>query len=139
MYPRKPLKPKPKPKPKPARAGTKARARAAPAPKPKSAVERAVEMLAVEWREGRPYGGQTALARACGVTQAHVWQWLRRGLVPAERVLAIYQATGGRIAPFEIRPDLYPDPTWLPPLENPYEPERTAADSDDDAPVAYAL
>jgi DNA-binding transcriptional regulator YdaS (Cro superfamily) len=56
-------------------------------------------------------GGQAALARACGgrIKQQHVWNWLHRDRqVPAECVLAIERATGGRVTRHELRPDIYP-------------------------------
>jgi DNA-binding transcriptional regulator YdaS (Cro superfamily) len=56
-------------------------------------------------------GGQSALARACGgkIRQQHIWNWLHRdGKVPAEHVLAIEQATGGRVNRHQLRPDIYP-------------------------------
>lgn len=66
----------------------------------KNALQRAVEIT----------GGQSALARAIGVKQAHVWYWLNRmqGKVTAEHVLAIESATGGQVTRSELRPDLYP-------------------------------
>lgn len=50
-------------------------------------------------------GGQTKLARAIGATQGHVSQWLRRGKVPAEKVLLIERATG--VARHHLRPDVF--------------------------------
>ena len=56
-------------------------------------------------------GGQAALGRACGVSQGHVWWWLRKSKrVPAEAVLAVEAATGGAVPRHEIRPDIYPTP-----------------------------
>lgn len=64
------------------------------------ALERAVELA----------GGQTALATSIGVKQTHVWNWLNRDKrVPAERVIAVEQATNGRVSRHELRPDIYPD------------------------------
>lgn len=54
-------------------------------------------------------GSQAALAKAMGVTPMAVSQWKSRG-VPAERVLALEAATGGRVLRHEIRPDIYPPP-----------------------------
>lgn len=63
------------------------------------ALKRAVEIA----------GGQTALARALGVQQAHVWNWLNRDKVlPAEYAIPIERATGGAVTRHELRPDLYP-------------------------------
>jgi DNA-binding transcriptional regulator YdaS (Cro superfamily) len=77
-------------------------------------------------------GTQTALARALGLSQAHVWNWLRAGRVPAERVLAIYRATGGEVTPHALRPDIYPDPEYRPRLETP---SGTEAPSAEEAPA----
>ena len=54
-----------------------------------------------------------ALARALGVRVESLYSWERSGRVPAERVLELYRLTG--VSPHELRPDLYPDPDWLPP------------------------
>lgn len=52
-------------------------------------------------------GGQSALARICGVSQAAVWDWLNRARrVPAEHVLSIEAATG--VSRHALRPDIYP-------------------------------
>lgn len=61
-------------------------------------------------------GSQTELARRIGapVRQGHVWEWLRRGYPPAEQVLPIVRALHGAITPHELRPDIYPDPEWMP-------------------------
>lgn len=65
----------------------------------REALERAVTLT----------GGQTALAKAIGVRQSHIWNWLNReGRVPAERVIAVEQATEGRVSRSDLRPDLYP-------------------------------
>ncbi|WP_049780588.1 Cro/CI family transcriptional regulator [Nitrosococcus halophilus] len=52
-------------------------------------------------------GSQTALARSCGVRYQAVQKWIKKGRVPAERVLAIKRATNGRVTRYELRPDLY--------------------------------
>ncbi|WP_418610198.1 helix-turn-helix domain-containing protein [Gluconobacter cerinus] len=53
-------------------------------------------------------GGQSALARAIGKKQGHIWWWLSRsGRVPAEQVIAIEKATQGRVTRHELRPDIY--------------------------------
>lgn len=52
-------------------------------------------------------GGQAALARAVGVAQPTIHDWLNRnGRVPAERVLAVEEASG--VSRHELRPDIYP-------------------------------
>ena len=54
-------------------------------------------------------GGQSALARACDVKQGHVWNWLNKsGKCPAEHVLNVEEATGGKVTRHQLRPDLYP-------------------------------
>jgi len=66
-------------------------------------------------------------ARKLGITRQATQEWKGSDApVPPERVLPIYQATRGAVTPHELRPDLYPDPDWLPPLE-PQEP--SGADS----------
>lgn len=50
-------------------------------------------------------GGQTKLAQVIGTTQGHVSQWLRRGKVPADKVLLIERATG--VARHLLRPDVF--------------------------------
>lgn len=57
-------------------------------------------------------GGQTALANAIGVQQAHVWNWLNRDrTLPAEHVRAIEKATGGQVTRFDLRPDIFGEPS----------------------------
>ena len=53
-------------------------------------------------------GGQSSLARICGVSQPTVWGWVnkRDGIVPAEYVLVIERETG--VSRHDLRPDLYP-------------------------------
>ena len=61
-------------------------------------------------------GGQSALARACGVKQGHVWHWLNKsGKCPAGHVISIEEATGGKVTRQQLRPDLYPLPGTKPP------------------------
>ncbi len=50
-------------------------------------------------------GGVAALARSIKVTPQAISQWDR---VPAERVIAVEEATGGRVLRSALRPDLYP-------------------------------
>ena len=51
-------------------------------------------------------GSAAAVARALGVTKGAVSQW---SVVPADRVIPVAQATGWRVTPHELRPDLYPN------------------------------
>jgi DNA-binding transcriptional regulator YdaS (Cro superfamily) len=69
-------------------------------------------------------GTQAALAAAINrlrpdapkLGQSAISNWLQRGRVPADQVLAIAQAVDYRVTPHEIRPDLYPNPEdGLPP------------------------
>lgn len=52
-------------------------------------------------------GGQVALAQRLGIGQGAISNWIHKTKrVPAERVLAIEEATG--VSRHELRPDLYP-------------------------------
>lgn len=65
------------------------------------ALNRAIEVL----------GGQSALARACGVRQGHVWHWLNKSRkVPGDYVLTIEAATNGAVTRYELRPDIFGKP-----------------------------
>jgi DNA-binding transcriptional regulator YdaS (Cro superfamily) len=57
-------------------------------------------------------GSQARLAKTLRVSAMAVSQWKDR--IPAERVLDIYRATDGKVTPYEMRPDIYPDPAWRP-------------------------
>lgn len=54
-------------------------------------------------------GGQTALAKAIGVQQPNIWNWLHRagGVVPAEYCLKIESATNGEVTRYDLRPDVF--------------------------------
>lgn len=70
-------------------------------------------------------GGQSALARICGISQPAVWKWLQSSKrVPAEYVLRIEAETG--VSRQHLRPDLYP--STLPASGTPIE----LADPEDD-------
>ncbi|EOW6418071.1 transcriptional regulator [Cronobacter malonaticus] len=52
-------------------------------------------------------GSQAKLAEQVGVSQVSVCRWLNdKKKVSPERVIAIVNATGGLIKPYQIRPDL---------------------------------
>lgn len=55
-------------------------------------------------------GRRLALAASIGTSPAYLWQmasgWRGRR-VPAERCLAIEQATGGAVTRYELRPDIF--------------------------------
>jgi DNA-binding transcriptional regulator YdaS (Cro superfamily) len=52
-------------------------------------------------------GSQTALGKALGKSQAHVWGWINRdGKVPAEYAIQVEKITG--VPRYELRPDIYP-------------------------------
>lgn len=61
-------------------------------------------------------GKVTKCAEKLGVTYQAIRKWERTG-VPAERVLPIIRITHGQITPHELRPDIYPDPEWMPELD----------------------
>ena len=65
---------------------------------------------------------QRELAARIGVQPQSITHWINSG-VPAKRVLSIYQATRGAVTPHELRPDIYPDSDWLPPLDPPNDRE----------------
>ena len=56
-------------------------------------------------------GTATNLATMLGIKPMSVSRWKNRyqGVVPADRVLQLYAATG--VTPHELRPDLYPNPS----------------------------
>jgi DNA-binding transcriptional regulator YdaS (Cro superfamily) len=51
-------------------------------------------------------GGESKLARQCGITPQAVQGWRRRKRIPPERVLQIERITG--ISRHDLRADLYP-------------------------------
>ena len=55
--------------------------------------------------------GLMQLAKRLGVTYQAVRKWERNG-VPAERVMAIEEATDYEVSRHELRPDLYPKESW---------------------------
>lgn len=59
-------------------------------------------------------GSQAALASAIGVSQQAISFWVKRGMAPAEKVVAIEKATG--VTRQELRPDIFgaPVPTGVP-------------------------
>lgn len=59
-------------------------------------------------RAARAAGGQSALARALGVTPQAVQGWCDSGKVPAIRVLDVERAIAGKVTRHELRSDLYP-------------------------------
>ncbi|HBC7417435.1 helix-turn-helix domain-containing protein [Serratia marcescens] len=63
-------------------------------------------------------GTASKLATLLGIKPMSVSRWKTRykGVVPADRVLQIFQATG--VTPHELRPDLYPNPTDGLPQQN---------------------
>lgn len=46
------------------------------------------------------------LSRLLGISAPSVWEWRRRGRIPAERVLQVERVTG--VSRHILRPDLYP-------------------------------
>lgn len=70
---------------------------------PSDAFENAVKLV----------GGQSALARLCGKSQATVWKWVKNNRLPAEYVLKVEAATG--VSRHLLRPDIYP-------VETPFAP-----------------
>lgn len=56
-------------------------------------------------------GTASNLATMLGIRPMSVSRWKTRykGIVPADRVIPIYEVTG--VTPHELRPDLYPNPS----------------------------
>lgn len=65
-------------------------------PEVPTAIDRAIEHA----------GGQSKLARKCGVRPQAVQNWQRRQRLPAERVIQVETITG--VPRTELRPDIYP-------------------------------
>lgn len=64
---------------------------------PYQALEKAIEIA----------GGQSALARVCGLSQTAVWKWKQSSKrVPGDYVLSVEAATG--IPCSVLRPDIFP-------------------------------
>ena len=56
-------------------------------------------------------GSQTATAKALGVKQGQVWNWMNReGETPASQVIPLCRAVGYSVTPHQLRPDIYPYP-----------------------------
>jgi DNA-binding transcriptional regulator YdaS (Cro superfamily) len=54
-------------------------------------------------------GSQQALADLLGVKPPSVSEWRKRGRPPAERCIAIEDATGGQVTRYALRPDVFGD------------------------------
>ena len=65
-----------------------------------SAIEKAIDAA----------GGLGPLAKTLGVTYQAVQKWRRTEKAPAERCVAIEQATNGAVTRFELRPDVFGAP-----------------------------
>lgn len=50
---------------------------------------------------------QDAFAAVLGVRSASISGWRKRGKVPAERCVAIEQATHGQVTRYQLRPDVF--------------------------------
>jgi len=59
-----------------------------------------------------PKGGRADFAKRVGVSPAYLYQMVR-GIrpVPLKRVLAICEASGWKVTPHELCPEIYPHPT----------------------------
>lgn len=55
-------------------------------------------------------GGVGKLATAIGLGQNVVSNWKARGKVPADKCLAIEEATGGKVTRHDLRPDVFGAP-----------------------------
>lgn len=64
-----------------------------------SAISRAVDILGLAG-VGNLYNPK--------ISPQAVHKWVCSGVVPAERVIAIEAATGGKVSRHDLRPDIYP-------------------------------
>jgi DNA-binding transcriptional regulator YdaS (Cro superfamily) len=55
-------------------------------------------------------GGQTALAKALGIKQSAISNWINRGQVPPDRCLAVEVSTRGKVTRYDLRPDVFGEP-----------------------------
>jgi DNA-binding transcriptional regulator YdaS (Cro superfamily) len=60
------------------------------------------------YRAAQAAGNAHRLSKMLGISHVAVGKWIRRGRIPAERVLAVEKATGGKVSRYELRPDIYP-------------------------------
>lgn len=51
-------------------------------------------------------GSQTALAKACGISQQSVHKWLNGGKMDVKYIPHIIKATNGEVKPEDLRPDV---------------------------------
>jgi DNA-binding transcriptional regulator YdaS (Cro superfamily) len=63
-----------------------------------NAIKKVIEIL----------GSQVALAGLIGVTPQAVYKWVKSGVTPTDRCLDVSNAVHGRVTPFELRPDKFP-------------------------------
>ncbi len=52
-------------------------------------------------------GSQEALAKALRIRSPSISEWRKRGKVPADRCLAIEEATNGAVTRYELRLDVF--------------------------------
>lgn len=56
------------------------------------------------------FGGQSAMARALGLRQSHVWGWLSAGYVPSRRIPEVIMAAARLSPPVVLTPaDFFAD------------------------------
>jgi len=61
------------------------------------------------------FGNQNRMALALGVTRqaVHSWHTKKCKISPA-KAIELSRLTKGKVRPFDVRPDIYPDRNWLP-------------------------
>lgn len=64
------------------------------------------------------YGRVGRLAKRMGVTHQAIRKWEAQR-IPAEQVIPLVVATDGLVTPHDCRPDIYPDPNWMPDMKDP--------------------
>lgn len=76
-------------------------------------------MTLLEFFRNQPLGMRSHVAKQAGIAPAYLYQ-IEHGIKPAPvlRVIAIARATGWKVTPHELRPEIYPNPTDALPKES---------------------
>lgn len=56
-------------------------------------------------------GKAGAVAKAMGISRISVYEWIEKGRVPPDRVLALAELTEWEFTPHMLAPERYPNPT----------------------------
>lgn len=55
-------------------------------------------------------GGQTKVGEKLGLKQSAIGNWLARGRVPNDQVIALSAACNHKVTPHQLAPEIYPHP-----------------------------